>query len=89
MGEELQWARQIMQHSPLAIRCLKAALNADCDGQIGLMDLAGSTTLLYYSSEEAKEGEQAFLERRAPNFSKFPRLPLAGSPLTGPLRVRS
>ena len=73
--ETLEWARQIMQHSPLAIRCLKAALNADCDGQIGLMDLAGSTTLLYYSSEEAKEGEQAFLERRAPNFSKFPRLP--------------
>jgi naphthoate synthase len=73
--ETLEWARQIMQHSPLAIRCLKAALNADCDGQIGLMDLAGSTTLLYYSSEEAKEGEQAFLERRPANFSKFPRLP--------------
>jgi naphthoate synthase len=73
--ETLEWARQIMQHSPLAIRCLKAALNADCDGQIGLMDLAGSTTLLYYASEEAKEGEQAFLERRTPNFSKFPRLP--------------
>ncbi len=73
--ETLEWARQIMQHSPLAIRCLKAALNADCDGQIGLMDLAGSTTLLYYASEEAKEGEQAFLERRPANFSKFPRLP--------------
>ena len=73
--ETLGWARQIMQHSPLAIRCLKAALNADCDGQIGLMDLAGTATLLYYSSQEAKEGEQAFLERRIPNFSKFPRLP--------------
>lgn len=73
--ETLEWARQIMQHSPLAIRCLKAALNADCDGQIGLMDLAGSATLLYYASDEAKEGEQAFLERRAPNFSKFPHLP--------------
>jgi naphthoate synthase len=64
-----------MQHSPLAIRCLKAALNADCDGQIGMMDLAGSATLLYYLSEEAKEGEKAFLERRPANFSKFPHLP--------------
>jgi naphthoate synthase len=73
--ETLEWARQIMKHSPLAIRCLKAALNADCDGQIGLMDLAGSATLLYYLSEEAKEGEQAFKERRAPDFSQFPRLP--------------
>jgi naphthoate synthase len=50
-------------------------LNADCDGQIGLMDLAGSATLLYYCSEEAKEGEKAFLERRPASFSKFPRLP--------------
>jgi naphthoate synthase len=73
--ETLEWAREIMQHSPLAIRCLKVALNADCDGQIGLMDLAGSATLLYYFSEEAKEGERAFLERRPANFSKFPRLP--------------
>jgi naphthoate synthase len=73
--EALEWAREIMQHSPLAIRCLKAALNADCDGQIGLMDLAGSATLLYYFSEEAKEGEKAFLERRPASFSKFPRLP--------------
>jgi enoyl-CoA hydratase/carnithine racemase len=54
--ETLQWAREIMQHSPLAIRCLKAGFNADCDGQVGLMDLAGSATLLYYLSEEAKEG---------------------------------
>jgi naphthoate synthase len=73
--ETLEWAREIMQHSPLAIRCLKAALNADCDGQIGMMDLAGSATLLYYLSEEAKEGEKAFLERRPANFSKFPHLP--------------
>src|SRR5207344_3590728 len=51
--ETLQWAREILQHSPMAIRCLKAALNADCDGQIGLMDLAGNATLLYYMSEEA------------------------------------
>jgi len=73
--ETLQWAREILQHSPMAIRCLKAALNADCDGQIGLMDLAGNATLLYYMSEEAKEGQNAFLERRSPDFSKFPRLP--------------
>jgi naphthoate synthase len=73
--ETLQWAREIMQHSPLAIRCLKAGFNADCDGQVGLMDLAGSATLLYYLSEEAKEGERAFLEQRPTNFSKFPRLP--------------
>jgi naphthoate synthase len=73
--ETLQWAREILQHSPMAIRCLKAALNADCDGQIGLMDLAGNATLLYYMSEEAKEGHKAFLERRSPDFSKFPRLP--------------
>ena len=59
--ETLQWAREILQHSPMAIRCLKSALNADCDGQIGLMDLAGNATLLYYMSEEAKEGHKAFL----------------------------
>ena len=74
-SETVQWAREILRHSPMAIRCLKAALNADCDGQIGLMDLAGNATLLYYLSEEAKEGQKAFLERRAPDFSKFPRLP--------------
>ena len=73
--ETLEWAREILQRSPLAIRCLKAALNADCDGQLGLMDLAGNTTLLYYLSEEAKEGGKAFLERRSANFSQFPRLP--------------
>lgn len=71
----LEWARDILKHSPLALRCLKAALNADCDGQIGLLDLAGDATLLYYMSEEAKEGKQAFVERRPPNFEQFPRLP--------------
>mgnify|MGYP006080539247 FL=1 len=73
--ETLTWAREILEHSPLAIRCLKSALNADCDGQIGLQDLAGNATLLYYMSEEAKEGRDAFNEKRPPDFSKFPRLP--------------
>ncbi len=73
--ETVQWAREILAHSPMAIRCLKAALNADCDGQIGLLDLAGDATMLYYMSEEAKEGKNAFVERRPPDFEKFPRLP--------------
>jgi naphthoate synthase len=73
--ETLRWAREILQHSPLALRCLKAALNADCDGQMGLLDLAGDATLLYYMSEEAQEGRNAFLEKRKPDFRKFPRVP--------------
>ncbi len=73
--ETLKWCREILQHSPLALRCLKSALNADCDGQIGLQELAGNATLLYYMSEEAKEGKNAFIEKRRPDFSKFPRLP--------------
>ena len=73
--ETLKWCREMLDHSPLALRCIKAALNADCDGQIGLLDLAGNATLLYYMSEEAKEGKQAFLEKRKPDFSKFKRVP--------------
>lgn len=73
--ETLEWCREILKHSPLALRCLKASLNADCDGQMGLLDLAGNATLLYYMTEEAKEGKNAFLEKRKPNFSKFKRLP--------------
>lgn len=61
--------------SPTAIRCLKAAFNADCDGQAGLQELAGNATLLYYMTEEGKEGKQAFLEKRPPNFRDFPWLP--------------
>ncbi len=73
--ETLIWCREMLQHSPLALRCLKAALNADCDGQMGLLDLAGNATLLYYMSEEAKEGKNAFVEKRKPNFKKFKRVP--------------
>ena len=71
----ISWCQEILQHSPLAIRCLKAALNADCDGQAGLQELAGSATLLYYMTDEAQEGHNAFLEKRPPNFSLFPKRP--------------
>ncbi len=73
--ETVQWCREILANSPLAIRLLKAALNADCDGQAGLQMLAGDATLLYYLSDEAKEGRDAFVEKRKPDFSRFPRLP--------------
>ncbi|HEY2811219.1 MAG TPA: 1,4-dihydroxy-2-naphthoyl-CoA synthase [Rhabdochlamydiaceae bacterium] len=71
----IAWCQEILQHSPLAIRCLKAALNADCDGQTGLQELAGNATLLYYMTEEAQEGHRAYLEKRKPNFSQFPKRP--------------
>lgn len=74
-AETLRWCREMLQHSPLALRCLKACMNADCDGQMGLLDLAGNATLLYYMTEEAREGKQAFLEKRKPDFSQFTRLP--------------
>jgi naphthoate synthase len=73
--ETLKWCREMLQHSPLSLRCLKSCLNADCDGQMGLLDLAGNATLLYYMSEEAQEGKNAYVEKRKPDFSKFPRLP--------------
>jgi len=74
-AESLQWAREILQKSPTAIRFLKAAFNADTDGLAGLQQLAGDATLLFYLTEEAKEGKNAFLENRPPDFGKFPRFP--------------
>jgi naphthoate synthase len=74
-AETVQWCREILANSPLAIRCLKAALNADCDGQAGLQELAGNATLLYYMTDEGREGKNAFLEKRRPDFKKFRRLP--------------
>jgi naphthoate synthase len=74
-AEGVQWAREIMGHSPLAIRCLKSAFNADVDGQSGLQELAGNATLLYYMSEEAKEFHSAQREKRKPDARKFPWLP--------------
>jgi naphthoate synthase len=73
--ETLKWCREMLALSPMALRFLKAALNADCDGQIGLLDLGGSATLLYYLSEEAQEGRDAFVEKRKPEFGKFKRFP--------------
>ena len=73
--EAMQWAREIMRMSPTAIRFIKASFNVDTDGQAGLQQLAGDATLLYYLTEEAKEGKNAFLEKRAPDWSKFPRFP--------------
>jgi len=73
--ETMAWCRKILANSPLAIRCLKASFNADTDGLAGVQELAGNATLLYYMSEEAQEGKNAFLEKRRPDFSKFPRLP--------------
>jgi naphthoate synthase len=74
-AEGIQWAQEILEKSPIAIRCLKAALNADCDGQAGLQELAGNATMLYYMTEEGSEGKQAFLEKRKPDFRKYPWLP--------------
>jgi naphthoate synthase len=69
------WAGEILDKSPIAIRCLKSAFNADTDGLAGIQELAGNATLLYYMSEEAQEGRNAFREKRTPDFSRFPRLP--------------
>lgn len=69
------WCKKILEKSPLALRMLKSAFNAELDGQAGIQELAGNATLLYYLSEEAKEGRNAFMEKRKPDFSKFPKFP--------------
>ena len=71
----IEWCRKIQQRSPLAIRMLKSSFNAELDGQAGIQELAGNATLLYYLSDEAKEGKNAFIEKRDPDFSKFPKFP--------------
>jgi len=73
--EGVEWAKDILKMSPLAIRCLKSAFNAELDGQAGIQELAGNATLLYYMSDEAQEGRNAYNEKRKPDFSKFPRVP--------------
>ncbi len=73
--ETVQWCKEMLEKSPLSLRLLKASLNADCDGQAGLQQLAGDATLLFYMTEEAQEGRDAFKEKRKPEFEKFPRLP--------------
>ena len=73
--ETVQWCREILANSPMAIRCLKAALNADCDGQTGLQELAGNATMLFYMTDEGQEGRDAYNEKRKPDFNKFKRFP--------------
>lgn len=73
--ETVLWCREILSNSPLALRCLKSALNADCDGQAGLQELAGNATMMFYMTEEGQEGRNAFLEKRKPDFDRFPRRP--------------
>lgn len=73
--ETVAWCKKMLEKSPLALRMLKSAFNAELDGQAGIQELAGNATLLYYLSEEAKEGKNAFLEKRKPDFSKFPKFP--------------
>ena len=74
-AEGVRWAREVMQQSPTAIRCLKAAFNAETDGLAGLQELAGNATHLFYRTDEAKEGRNAFLEKRSPDFSDTGWLP--------------
>lgn len=71
----VEWCKKIMQHSPLALRMIKAGLNAELDGQAGIQEFAGNATMLYYMTEEAQEGKKAFLEKRKPDFQKYPKLP--------------
>jgi naphthoate synthase len=71
----IEWSKKIQRNSPMAIRMLKSSFNAELDGQSGIQELAGNSTLLYYLSDEAKEGRDAFIEKRKPDFSKYPKFP--------------
>jgi naphthoate synthase len=71
----VKWCHKILEKSPIALRMLKSAFNAELDGQAGIQELAGNATLLYYLSEEAKEGKNAFMEKRKPDFAKYPKFP--------------
>ena len=71
----VEWSQKIMRHSPIALRMIKAGLNAELDGQAGIQELAGNATMLYYMTEEAQEGKNAFLEKRDPDWDQFPKLP--------------
>ena len=73
--ECVEWAQRMMEHSPLALRMIKAGLNAELDGQAGIQELAGDATMLYYFLDEAQEGGKAFLEKRKPDFKNYPKLP--------------
>jgi naphthoate synthase len=73
--ETVEWCKKIQEKSPLSIRMLKSSFNAELDGQAGIQELAGNATLLYYLSDEAKEGKNAFIEKRKPDWSKFPKFP--------------
>lgn len=74
-AEGVQWAQEILQHSPLAIRSLKSAFNAELDGQAGIQELAGNATLMFYMTEEGQEGRNAYNAKRKPDFRKYPWLP--------------
>jgi naphthoate synthase len=71
----VQWCREMLANSPLALRCLKSAFNAELDGMAGIQELAGNATLLFYMTEEAQEGKKAYLEKRPPDYARFPRVP--------------
>jgi len=73
--ETVKWCEKIMEKSPIALRMLKSSFNAELDGQAGIQELAGNATLLYYMIDEAKEGKNSFIEKRKPDFSKFPKFP--------------
>ena len=75
ISNKVKFAEKMMEHSPLALRMIKAGLNAELDGQAGIQELAGDATMLYYMTEEAQEGGKAFCEKRKPRFQDYPKFP--------------